>query len=269
MKVEFRQPVLYIPHGGGPCFFMDWDPPDTWHKMAAWLGQLGGSIGVPPQAIIVVSAHWEEKEFTVQTHPNPPLLYDYYGFPKHTYQLTYPAPGSPELADRIRDCLKKAGIPSRTDAQRGFDHGVFIPLKLIYPDANIPIVQLSLKAGLDPARHIAAGQALGELRDEGVLIIGSGMSYHNMQAFGESANAVSDQFDAWLTEAVCAHDAETRNKKLCDWSLAPAGRAAHPREEHLLPLMVVAGATGKDTGRKIFTDRVMGATVSAFQFGLK
>lgn len=266
MKAGFRQPALYIPHGGGPCFFMDWDPPNTWHKMAAWLEQLGGSTGTPPQAIIVVSAHWEEKEFTVQTHLHPPLLYDYYGFPEHTYQLSYPAPGSPELAGRIQACLKRAGIPSHTDSQRGFDHGVFIPLKLVYPEANIPVVQLSLKAGLDPARHIAAGQAINELRDEGVLIIGSGMSYHNMQAFGDPANIVSDQFDAWLTEAVCADDAEVRNRKLCDWSVAPAGRRAHPREEHLLPLMVVAGAAGKDTGRKIFSDRVMGATVSAFGF---
>ena len=196
------------------------------------------------------------------------MIYDYSGFPPHTYQLRYDAPGSPALAQQIRDLLADAKFPVRLDPQRGWDHGVFIPLKLIYPDADIPVVQLSLKAGLSPAEHIKVGLALGRLRKQGVLIVGSGMSYHNLRGFrpGEQVEA-SDQFDRWLTEAVTAPTAQVRNEKLLRWQTAPAARQAHPREEHLIPLMVAAGAAGQDLGRKVFQDRVMGAVVSAFQFG--
>lgn len=263
-----RLPTLYIPHGGGPCFFMEWDPPETWKKMGAWLSQLANTIA-RPKAIIVVSAHWEEGEFAVMGHPNPSLIFDYSGFPKHTYELTYPAPGSPELAEKVVRLLKAAGIPAKQDNERGFDHGVFIPFKLIYPNANIPVIQLSLKTGLDPAAHIAAGKALASLRDEGVLIVGSGMSYHNLREFfkgGPDVAKSSDQFDAWLN-AIVHGSPDERVKSLCDWRGAPSAQHAHPREEHLLPLMVVAGAAGADSGKNIFFDRVMEATVSAFQFG--
>ncbi len=262
-------PTLFIPHGGGPCFFMDWTmgPPDTWHKMAVWLSQLASSIGRTPKAILVISGHWDEEQFTLTGSPNPPLLYDYYGFPEHTYKLKYEAPGSPPLAEQCRTLLAEAGIPGRLDAERGFDHGVFIPFKLVYPDASIPVVQLSLKADLDPAAHLAAGQALMPLREQGVLIVGSGMSYHNMRGFGGNFKASSDQFDSWLTDAVCSPNAEVRNAKLRQWVSAPAARQAHPREEHLLPLMVAAGAAGKDPGTRSFSDVVMGVTVSAYQFG--
>ena len=247
---------------------MDWDPPDTWHRMAAWLKQLGASIGAAPTAIVVISGHWEEAEFTVGTHPHPPLIYDYSGFPPHTYELKYPATGSPALAQRVKELLAQAGIPSRSDPQRGLDHGVFIPFKLIYPNADVPIIQLSLQAGLDPAAHLAAGHALQPLRQQGVLIVGSGMSYHNMRGFrAGGVIPASDRFDAWLAEAVCEPDPRVRNEKLAQWTLAPAAREAHPREEHLLPLIVAAGAAGDDPGSRIFTDRVMGATVSAYQFG--
>ena len=243
-------------------------PPDTWHKMAAWLGQLGQSIHPAPKAIVIISGHWEEPEFTVTSSAHPPLIYDYSGFPPETYQLKYAAPGSLELAQRIVSLLGQAGIPARSDPERGFDHGVFIPFKVIYPKADIPIVQLSLKRNLDPAVHLEAGLALAPLRDDGILIAGSGMSYHNMR--GLMSGRVlpeSDQFDAWLTETVCASDPKVRNEKLKQWQSAPAARDAHPREEHLLPLMVAAGAAGNDVGSRIFTDRVMGATVSAYQFG--
>jgi len=267
-QAETALPTLFIPHGGGPCFFMQWTmgPPDTWNKMADWLKSLAATLAVTPKAIVVISGHWEESEFTVAGGPHPPLIYDYYGFPPETYELQYPAPGSPQLAQAVRDLLADAGIESRSDGKRGFDHGVFIPFKLFYPQANIPIVQLSLKAGLDPAEHIAAGQALASLRSQGVLIVGSGMSYHNMRGFGAQAIPASDEFDRWLTDAVTAADAEVRNQKLIAWETAPAARAAHPREEHLLPLMVAAGAAGNDSGARIFTDRVMGATVSAYGF---
>src|SRR5205823_2443749 len=161
---------LYIPHGGGPCFFMEWTmgPPDTWDRMAAWLRRIAGTLPEKPKALLVVSAHWEEEVPTVTTSPAPALLFDYYGFPKSTYELTWPAPGSPDLAKRVRDLLGGAGIESRADDARGFDHGVFVPLKVAFPEANIPTVQLSLRAGLDPAEHIAIGRALAPLRDEGV-----------------------------------------------------------------------------------------------------
>ena len=260
-------PTLYIPHGGGPCFFMDWSPPDEWDKMAAWLSSLAESIGARPRALVIISAHWEEPEVSVMTNPNPPLLYDYYGFPEHTYRLSYEAPGEPVLAARLAELLEVAGIPSRSDPVRGFDHGVFVPMKLVYPQADIPIVQVSLKSGLDPQTHLAIGRALAPLRSEGALIIGSGMSYHNL-ASGHSPqlSKLSHVFDEWLSEA-CVATPATRSAQLCDWESAVGAREAHPREEHLLPLMVVAGAAENEIGRRIHRDRVLNAAISGFQFG--
>jgi aromatic ring-opening dioxygenase catalytic subunit (LigB family) len=261
-------PTLYIPHGGGPCFFMDWTmgPANTWDKMAAWLKQLLATLPVRPQALLVISAHWETAQPRLTGHAQPPLIYDYYGFPEHTYQLTYPAPGHPALAKEVHKLLTEAGIPADIDPERGLDHGVFVPFKLIDPEAQIPVIQLSLQAGLDPAQHLAIGRALAPLREQGVLIVGSGMSFHNMRAFGHQAQAPSRIFDDWLTATVTAPEAE-RTQSLINWSTAPQGQFAHPREEHLLPLMVVAGAAGSDPGSKIFEDEVMDSIVSAFQFG--
>ncbi|HSR09206.1 MAG TPA: class III extradiol ring-cleavage dioxygenase [Bryobacteraceae bacterium] len=236
--------------------------------MAEWLRQVPELVGSTPQTVLVISGHWEEEPLAVTSNPAPPLLYDYYGFPEHTYQLKYPAPGSPGVAARVGELLAEVGFPVKKDAARGFDHGVFIPFKLIYPDANIPIVQLSLRQGLNAADHIRIGHALAPLRREGVLIVGSGMSFHNLRAFGSAAGPVSDQFDEWLTNAVCTPDPQLRDDTLAAWIQAPAARLAHPREEHLLPLMVAAGAAESEQGRKLFQDRVMGVTVSAFGFGL-
>ena len=261
-----RLPAYYIPHGGGPCFFMDWSPPDVWLRMGDFLRTLADDVGSRPQAIVVVSGHWEEPAFTANAADKPGLLYDYYGFPEHTYQLTYPVAGQPELAAKIADLLHAADLPVSTDAKRGLDHGVFIPFKLIYPQADIPIVQLSLLHGLDPATHLRAGQALAGLREQGVLIVGSGMSYHNLRGFGPAYREASQQFDRWLTHTVTA-EASERDQRLMDWSQAPAALTAHPRAEHLLPLMVVAGAAGDDQGNKIFEDGIPDVTVSAFRFG--
>lgn len=263
-------PVLYIPHGGGPCFFMDWTmgPPDTWHRMATWLGHVPELAGSTPQAVLVISGHWEEEPVAVTSNPAPPLYYDYYGFPEHTYQLKYPAPGSPALAQRVTGLLAGAGFPVKNDPARGFDHGVFIPFKLVYPAADIPIVQLSLRTGLNAEDHIRMGRALAPLRREGVLIVGSGMSFHNLRAFGPAAGPVSDRFDEWLTSTVCSADPQRRDADLARWDRAPGARLAHPREEHLLPLMAAAGAAGNQQGQKLFQDRVMGVTVSAFGFGV-
>lgn len=265
-----QQPTLYIPHGGGPCFFMDWTfgPADTWDKMADWLGSLGNTLANTPRAIVVISAHWETAEFSVTTNPQPELIFDYYGFPAHTYQLQYPVLGDPGLAAQVADLLESSGISCRQDPERGFDHGVFVPFKLIYPDANIPIVQLSVKSDLDPQAHIAAGKALKSLRSENILIVGSGFSSHNLAAMMKADTELegSVEFDQWLTETSMASESN-REAVLADWLSAPYARQIHPREEHLIPLMVVAGAAGPDSGRKIFSDHLMGTVTSAIQFG--
>lgn len=265
-------PTFYLSHGGGPCFFMDWSsigPAHTWDKMADWLKSLAHTIQPIPRSILVISAHWEESQFTIMDQESPPLLYDYYGFPKHTYELTYPAPSSPQLAKKVKNLLSQVGFQTQFDSERGFDHGVFVPFKLIYPFANIPIVQLSLKKSLDPEEHIAVGKALTPLREEGVLIVGSGMSYHNLREFfgGRSVERVSADFDSWLTQVVTSKDPNYRNDQLIRWENAPLARLAHPREEHLIPLLVAAGAAGEDLGNRIFVDQIMGAVTSAYRFG--
>lgn len=242
-------------------------PRDTWDGMGAWLRKLGTTLPAKPKAMLVISAHWEEPDVTVNTASNPPLLYDYYGFPSETYRIEYAAPGHPNLAKQVQELLKTSGIGSRSDSERGFDHGVFVPLKLVYPDADIPIVQVSLKNGLNPTTHLAIGKALAPLRSEGVLIVGSGMSYHNLRRFNDSGASDSIAFDDWLNEAVCTVDPLERNKRLITWDSAPAARSAHPREEHLIPLMVAAGAAETDAGKRIYSERVMGMAISGFQFG--
>lgn len=262
-----KLPTLFIPHGGGPCFFMDW-PGDAhmWDRMADFLRGVVGAVGSRPKAILIISGHWEEEEFTVAANPQPSLIYDYYGFPAHTYELTYPAPGAPELAARVQNLLVAAGLPAHLDTQRGWDHGVFIPLKVMNPDADIPVVQLSMKKGLDPVAHLRAGQALQALREEGVLIIGSGMSFHNMRGFSPAYKDASQQFDDWLAN-MATQDEDARNTLLQHWEEAPNARQVQPHPDHLLPLMVAAGAAGSDRGKRIFEDTVMNVVVSAIAFG--
>jgi len=199
------------------------------------------------------------------TAAHPPMLYDYYGFPPESYEITWPAPGAPELAARVRELLNTAGITSGVDAERGFDHGTFVPMKLAYPDPDIPVLQLSLVTGLDPAKHLALGRALAPLRDEGVYIIGSGLSYHNLRAFHASAREPAHAFDAWLQDVVPRPQAE-RDRALAEWSKAPSARAVHPREEHLLPLMVVAGAAGADRATLGFSGTMNQLEFSAYHF---
>jgi len=262
-----RLPSFFLPHGAGPCFFMDWSPPDAWDRMAAYLKGLAAGLPQRPRAILTISAHWLEPAFTVATAERPALIFDYYGFPAHTYRLTYPAPGDPALAKRVAALLQDAGLPAREDAARGLDHGVFVPLKLVFPEAELPVVPLSLRRDLDPAAHLAAGRALAPLREEGVLILGSGMSFHNMRGYGDPRfGPPSDAFDAWLTETVAKPDPAARTTALAGWAAAPGGLQSHPKgqEEHLLPLMVAAGAGGP--GRRDFTDRVLDVSLSAFRF---
>jgi aromatic ring-opening dioxygenase catalytic subunit (LigB family) len=232
-------------------------PADTWDRLAAYLRGLDQSLGVRPKAVLVISGHWEEPRPTVNVSAQPPLLFDYYNFPEHTYRLTYPAPGAPDLARRVEALLGAAGFKTAEDGERGFDHGVFIPFMLVYPHADVPLLQLSLQEQLDPATHIALGRALAPLRDEGVLIIGS----------GSRGNDASERFDTWLTQAIEDPDPGARDDKLTHWSEAPGALNAHPRSEHLLPLMVAAGAAGEDRGRRVFNDRIWGKAISGYQFG--
>ena len=260
-------PTVFIPHGAGPCFFMDWTrgPADTWDRTAAWLRGLVARLPERPRAILMISGHWEAPVFTVGSSEAPPMIFDYYGFPEETYRLRFDAPGSPALAARVRELLGAAGLPTAEDPVRGYDHGVFVPLLLSTPEADIPVVQLSLRADLDPAAHLAAGRALGPLRDEGVLIVGSGMTWHNMAGFSPAFTARSQAFDAWLAEAIA--DPAGRDSALSHWEEAPYARQAHPREEHLAPLFVAAGAAAGDPGRVAFRDVAMDVALSGYEFG--
>jgi aromatic ring-opening dioxygenase catalytic subunit (LigB family) len=263
-----RMPVAFFPHGGGPWPFVPIGigSREELDALATYLRSVRALPKSPPRALLVVSAHWEEAVPTVTLSERPPMLYDYYGFPPESYRISWPAPGDPALAGRVVDLLRAAGIAAGADSERGFDHGTFVPLKVAYPDAELPTVQLSLKRGLDPAEHLAIGRALAPLRDEGVFIVGSGMTFHNLRAFGSGSRAVAEAFDAWLVKAATL-PAQQRDQQLLDWARAPSARASHPREEHLLPLMVVAGAAGPDQGSVGFAGRIVDLPISAFHYG--
>jgi aromatic ring-opening dioxygenase catalytic subunit (LigB family) len=261
-------PVAFVPHGGGPWPFVEMGlPPDEVEALKGYLEWVRTLPAIRPRALLVVSAHWEEPVPTVMTADHPPLLYDYYGFPPESYRLTWPAPGDPQLAADAAALLEHAGFRTASDSARGFDHGTFVPLKVTYPDADVPAIQLSLVRGLDPSRHLAIGRALSPLRDRGIFIVGSGMTFHNLRAFGDPrAAASSETFDEWL-RAVMARDPADRARGLAEWSSAPGATIAHPREEHLTPLMVATGAAGDDSARLAFNGTFGGARLSAYHFG--
>jgi aromatic ring-opening dioxygenase catalytic subunit (LigB family) len=259
-----RQPSLYIPHGGGPCFFMP-DPAGTWTGMEAFLRDLPSQLPGRPSAILIVSGHWETDGFAFSGSPRPPLIYDYHGFPPHTYALSWPAPGDPALAERAAGLLRTAGYAAAVDPDRGIDHGVFVPLKVAFPDADVPVVEMSLDRGHDPVVAWRVGRALRPLRDDGVLIVGAGMSFHNMRAYrNPQATEPSLAFDDWLA-GVVEGDPAARGAALGGWVNAPAARFAHPEEEHLLPLMVAAGASD-GPGHRIYGEVVMETMISGFRF---
>ncbi len=262
------QPTFFINHGGGPCFFLDPGPMrDAWRALETYLSGFMAALRERPRAILIASGHWEEDVPTVNTNPHPALVYDYAGFPDHTYRLTFPAPGAPGLAARVGELLSTAGIENRADGSRGWDHGVFVPLKVMLPLADLPVVQLSLRGGLDPAAHLAIGRALKPLRNEGVLILGSGQSYHNMRGFfgSRGVDTQGEAFDAWLRDTMI--DAPVRDAALIDWERAPGARGAQPHEDHLLPLMVAAGAASGEPGRVDFHGHALGKPISGFRFG--
>ena len=259
--------VLFIPHGGGPLPILG----DSRHKeIIKFLKKIKFRIN-KPSSIIVISAHWEEDEVNITSGEKPSLIYDYYGFPEESYKITYPAPGNSKLANKIKKLLKAKDINSTLNPERGFDHGVFIPLKIMYPDASITCVQISLLKNLDPKKHIEMGKALSSLMDENILILGSGMSFHNLNILlsgsesTDSDNAKNKEFDDWLVN-VCAGDKLNnveKEKALIEWIKAPSARFCHPREEHLIPLHVCYGIKNKKADL-VFNDNVIGKKVSAF-----
>lgn len=261
-------PTYFLSHGGGPWPFMMDQVGHLYGKLDASLRDIPRQIGATPKALLVITAHWEGRDFMLSSSAKPPMIYDYGGFPPHTYEVQYPAPGSPELAAQVQQLLEAGGHRAVLDAQRGYDHGTFSALYPVYPKADMPIVQLSLKYGLDPLEHLEVGRLLAPLREQGVLIVGSGLSYHNLRAFNSAGAADSHAFDAWLRETM-ALPPQQRTARLMQWEQAPAARMAHPREEHLLPLMVVVGAAEQDAATVPYhEDAFMGAlAVSSFRLG--
>jgi len=266
MKQNIKLPVIFISHGGGPWPYIE-DMRQRFAVTEAELAKLPASLPAKPKAILVITGHWEEPQFTVSTTQQPPMVYDYFGFPEHTYHVQYPAAGNPALAKRVGELLALSGVNVLEDAQRGFDHGVFVPLMLMYPHADIPVVMLSMKTTYDPLEHIKLGEALAPLREEGVLIVGSGLTYHNMRGFGRPASfEPSVQFEQYLYEAIANPSPQQRNQALVDWEQAPFARLVHPREDHLIPLMVVAGAATDSVGKRIFTDTVFDVVMASYRF---
>lgn len=265
-----RLPTYFISHGGGPWPYMTGEFRSAMAQLERSLIDMRVELGNAPKAVLMVSGHWEERGFAISSGERPDMVYDYYGFPDYLYQIKYGAPGSPVLAHRIQDLLRARGIDAKLDPTRGFDHGTFSVMKPLYPEEKMPVVQLSLDAGFDPALHLAVGRSLAPLRDEGVLIVGSGLSFHNLRLMrGTSAHEPSRQFDNWLQQTLVQASTEDRAARLIDWKKAPAARIAHPREDHLLPLMAVVGAAEDEPGATTYhqTDFFGGLTASSFRFG--
>ena len=259
-----RMPALYIPHGGGPSFFMTGERKQRYQQTEDFLRKIEDHLPCTPRAILIITAHWETRVPTFTGGQNPKLIYDYYGFPPETYALQYPAPGLPDLAHHAADLIVQAGVPAVVDPAYGWDHGVFIPLKVMFPQANVPVVAMSLHESLDPHLHSHLGQALRPLRDENVLILGAGMSYHNLGNFHQYAPA-SYAFHDWLDQTLDGNW-QARSMGLANWQQAPGGRESHPREEHLLPLMVASGAGSDLPGRSIWRGKIGPTCIGAWAF---
>jgi len=229
-----RMPVIFAAHGA-PVLLDD----------TVWMGELAAwSAAMPaPSAILMVSAHWEQRPVALGAERRVPLVYDFYGFPERYYQTKYPAPGAPELAARVRDLLRQKGVAFAEDPRRGLDHGAYVPLVAMYPEADVPVLQLSMP-GLDPKRLFELGRALAPLRDEGVLVFGSGFLTHNMRyAFQAGIPAWAREFDAWAADALSRLDVDA----LQDFQArAPAAWMALPTWEHYAPVLVAAGAAADE-----------------------
>lgn len=276
-----RYPVIFVNHGGGPLPLLGQQPEIVKQLEDArkkWL--LPKLNNQKPNAIVVFSAHWESNPIKIMSSSNPTMYYDYGGFPSESYEFQYSAPGSPDLAEKIQILLNKEGLKSELDNQRGFDHGVFIPLMIMFPEADIPVVAVSLHSSLSAKENIQIGKALSSLRNEGILFIGSGQSFHNMRAlFNPTPNTVksSKEFNEWLKgtmtlkkerEGDVDKKYEEMLMQLMQWDKTPFGRICHPREEHLLPLLICAGVAGEDSKPEIIfdSDSFMNHHVSSYVF---
>jgi aromatic ring-opening dioxygenase catalytic subunit (LigB family) len=268
MQQTRKLPTYFISHGGGPWPYIP-EMRSMFRYLEASLIGIVRELREEPRAVLVVSGHWTETAFALTSHPQPPMVYDYSGFPPYTYQVQYPAPGDPALAQQTQTLLRDAGLAAMLDPTQGYDHGTFTPLVIMYPEANVPVVQLSMRVGYDPAEHLAVGRAIAQLRDENVLIVGSGLSFHNMRAMGSAGEQVSKAFDQWLQDTLLKSTGATRSQKLIEWSSAPSARQAHPREDHLIPLMVAVGAAEGEQGALVYHEDGLfgGITASSFRFG--
>ena len=251
-----RMPAMYLGHGAPPLV----DDPLWTTQLAAWAGAL-----LKPSAILVVSAHWEAAPLTIgATSDAAPLVYDFWGFPERYYQATYPAPGAPGLAAKIRGLL--SGTESVADApDRGLDHGAYVPLTVMYPDADVPVLQISMPT-LDPDRLLRIGTALRPLRDEGVLIMGSGFLTHGLPflrdfRFDAPPPGWSTEFDHWAAEALDRGDVDA----LARFRVAPGARYAHPTTEHFAPLFVTLGAADGPVPVTTITGYWLGLAKRSFQ----
>lgn len=255
-KMAVLAPAVFVNHGGGPMPLLgDKDHVGLTNFLRHDLQKHVDFKNL--KAIILVTAHWEESKVTISSGKQHNLYFDYYGFPPESYKYTYPAQGDPILAGRIQEALKKSGLDAKLDPKRGWDHGVFVPMMLINPEANIPIVQISVLSSQDPEEHYKLGQVMHQFRKEGVAIIGSGMSYHNMREFMYSRNlqkVVNKEFDDFLNEVCTADDETIRKKGFISWREQPGASEAHPPRaaEHFMPLVVIAGAGGSKAGQRIF-----------------
>ncbi|HYD04905.1 MAG TPA: class III extradiol ring-cleavage dioxygenase [Reyranella sp.] len=265
-----RLPTYFISHGGGPWPYLDGPFRSMFDQLEKSLVDIRRELNDEPKAVLVITGHWEENGFAISSGEQPGMVYDYSGFPAHTYEIRYKSPGSPELARRVQDLLQAGGIPARLDPERGFDHGTFSIMKPLYPEEEIPLVQLSIDRSYDPELHLRLGRLLAPLRDEGVLIIGSGLSYHNMRDMrGTQGFGPSRVFDAWLQETLISSPPEERTKRLAEWDRAPQARAAHPQEDHLIPLMAAVGAAEDEPAALVYHQKDFsgGITASSFRFG--
>jgi len=265
-----RLPTYFISHGGGPWPYLEGDFRRMFDRLEKSIHDIRAELGEAPRAVLMISGHWEENGFAISSGEQPGMVYDYFGFPEHTYHIRYKAPGSPELARRVQELLEGGGIQARLDPERGYDHGTFSIMKPLYPEEDIPLVQLSIDHSYDPALHLRLGRLLAPLRDEGVLIIGSGLSYHNLRdARGTEGREPSRAFDAWLQQTLVAATPEQRTARLIEWERAPLARAAHPQEDHLIPLMAVVGAAENEPAAVVYhqEDLFGGITASSFRFG--
>ena len=262
-----RMPSYFISHGGGPW---PWMPSmrEQFRNLEASLIQMITDLPIRPKAVLMISGHWEADGFAVMGAANPPMLYDYYNFPPETYEVVYPAPGAPDLAAQVAGLIDAAGLPVRIDPAQGFDHGAFVPMAIMYPQADMPLVQVSLDKSYDPADHFALGRALAPLRDEGVMIVGSGLSYHNLRLFGPGAKEPSEAFDAWLGRALALPPA-ARTDALMNWESAPSARVCHAQEDHFVPIFAALGAAEGDAATRIYHDTGLfgGVTASSYRFG--